>query len=107
MDKVQAIRFGATISTSGRYALQGQGALAGLRAWAEATNAEGGVSMPGLATAVPVTLIHYEDASSPVRAVANVERMIAVDRVQVLIGPYASDLTRAVAPVAGRYGRVL
>ncbi|MCH6556030.1 MAG: amino acid ABC transporter substrate-binding protein [Chloroflexi bacterium] len=104
---MKAIRFGATISTSGRYALQGQGALAGLRAWVEATNAEGGARMLGSATAVPVALIHYDDASSPVRAVANIERLIAVDRVQILIGPYGSDLTRAVASVSSRYGRVL
>jgi len=63
--------------------------------------------MPGVAAAVPVALIHYDDASSPVRAVANIERLVAVDRVQILIGPYSSDLTRAVAPVASRYGRVL
>ena len=104
---LKAVQFGATISTSGRYALQGQGALAGLRAWVEATNAEGGVRILGLATAVPVALIHYDDASSPVRAVANLERLIAVDRVQILIGPYGSDLTRAVASVSSRYGRVL
>ncbi|MCH8993421.1 MAG: amino acid ABC transporter substrate-binding protein [Chloroflexi bacterium] len=104
---MKAIRFGASISTSGRYALQGQGALAGLLAWAEATNAEGGVRMPGLTAAVPVALIHYDDGSSPVRAVANIERLFAVDRVQILIGPYSSDLTRAVASVSSRYGRVL
>ena len=107
VDTVKAVRFGATISTSGRYALQGQGALAGLRAWAEATNAEGGVRMPGLTPAVPVALIHYDDGSSFSRAVANMERLIAVDRVQILVGPYGSDLTRAVSPVASRYGRVL
>ena len=104
---MKAVQFGATISTSGRYARQGQGALAGLRAWEEATNAEGGTRMPGLATAVPVALIHYDDGSSSIQAIANVERLITADRVQILIGPYSSDLTRAVASVASRYGRVL
>ena len=107
MRTLKAVQFGATISTSGRYALQGQGALAGLRAWVEATNAEGGVRMPGLTAAVPVALIHYDDGSSSIQAIANIERLIAVDRVQILIGPYSSDLTRAVASVSSRYGRVL
>ena len=39
-------------------------------------------------------------------AVANVERLIRVDRVDVLIGPYASDLTRAVVRVCRRHGRL-
>ena len=56
---------------------------------------------------LPVALIHYDDASSPERAVANVERLIQVDRVRVLIGPYASDLTRAVVRVARERGKLL
>lgn len=81
---VDAIKFGASVSSSGRYALQGRQVLAGLRAWAGATNAKGGVAIPG--GSLHVTLVHHDDASSSARAVANVERLIAVDRVQVLIG---------------------
>jgi len=99
-----AIRFGVSISTSGRYALQGRQALAGLQAWAKATKLEGGVRIPQLGGKLPVTLIHYDDAGSPERAVANVERLISVDRVDVLIGPYASDLTRAVGGLAAVRG---
>ena len=102
-----AIRFGATISTSGRYSLQGRQALAGLQAWAKATKLEGGVRISQLEGMLPVTLIHYDDAGSPERAVANVERLISVDRVDVLIGPYASDLTRAVVRVARQHGKLL
>ena len=103
----EAIRFGASISTSGRYSLQGRQALAGLQAWVKATNVEGGVRIRQLGGKLPVTLIHYDDASSPERAVANVERLIQVDRVRVLIGPYASDLTRAVVRVARQHGKLL
>ncbi len=103
----EAIRFGASISTSGRYALQGRQALAGLQAWAKATTVEGGVRISQLGGKLPIALIHYDDASSPERAVANVERLIQVDRVRVLIGPYASDLTRAVVRVARQHGKLL
>ena len=99
----ESIQFGASISTSGRYALQGRQALAGLQAWVQATNADGGVRIPQLGAKLPATLIHYDDASSSERAVANVERMIQVDRVHILIGPYASDLTRAVVRVARQH----
>ena len=103
----EAIRFGASISTSGRYSLQGRQALAGLQAWVKATNVEGGVMISHLGGKLPVALIHYDDASSPERAVANAERLIQVDRVRVLIGPYASDLTREVARVAHEHGKLL
>ena len=103
----EAIRFGASISTSGRYSLQGRQALAGLQAWVKATNVEGGVRISQLGGKLPVALIHYDDASSPERAVANVERLIQVDRVRVLIGPYASDLTRVAVRVAREHSRLL
>jgi len=104
---VEAIKFGASISTSGRYALQGRQALAGLRAWAEAANAEGGIRRAGMVGKTPVAMVCYDDASSPARAARNAERLLQVDRVGVLIGPYASDLTRAVLPIARHHGKLL
>lgn len=103
----EALTLGTSVSISGRYAFQGRQALAGLRAWVQARNTEGGMRVVGPRGAAPVALIHYDDASSPKRAVANVERLIRVDRVHLLIGPYASDLTRAVVPVSRQYGRLL
>ena len=56
---------------------------------------------------VPVTPIVHDDASSSVKAISNVQRLISDDHVDVLIGPYGNDLTRAVVPVARRHGRVV
>jgi len=61
----------------------------------------------GAGARAPVRLVYYDDASSPARAAANAERLLDADAVKVLIGPYASDLTRAVLPVVRRRGRVL
>ncbi|MGH2659152.1 MAG: ABC transporter substrate-binding protein [Actinomycetota bacterium] len=102
-----AISFGASVSLSGRYALQGRQVLAGLRAWVEAVNAGGGLRVHGVEARARVRLVYHDDASSPAKAAANAERLLDADAVQVLIGPYASDMTRAVLPVAGRRGRVL
>ena len=102
---MEAVRFGASISTTGRYALQGRQALAGLQAWAEHANSAGGVDLPG--RRLPVTLVVHDDASSSTRTALNVERLIVDDGVDVLIGPYGSDLVRAAAPVAARHGRLL
>jgi branched-chain amino acid transport system substrate-binding protein len=73
----------------------------------EAVTAGGGLKVHGIGATAPVRLVYYDDASSPALAAANAERLLDADAVEVLIGPYASDLTRAVLPVAGRRGRVL
>jgi branched-chain amino acid transport system substrate-binding protein len=70
-------------------------------------NAGEGLRVHGAGARAPVRLVYYDDASSPARAAVNAERLLDADAVEVLIGPYASDLTRAVLPVAGRRGRVL
>jgi branched-chain amino acid transport system substrate-binding protein len=103
----ETIRFGASISTSGRYALQGRQALGGLQAWAKATNAEGGVRISRTGRNVPVALIHYDDAGSAERAAAAIEKLIQVDGVHILVGPYGSDLARAAVGVARDQGRLL
>jgi branched-chain amino acid transport system substrate-binding protein len=103
----RTIKFGASVSLSGEYALQGRQVLAGLRAWVEAVNRGGAQKVRGARTRTPVRLAYYDDGSSPARVAANAERLLGEDAVQVLIGPYASDLTRAVLPIARRHGRVL
>ena len=104
---MEAIKFGASISCVGRYSLQGRQARAGLQAWAEHTNRTGGISIPGRGAELPVAPVVHDDRSSRAGAVTNVERLIADDRVDVLIGPYGSDLARAVVPVVARHGRVM
>jgi branched-chain amino acid transport system substrate-binding protein len=102
-----AIKFGASVSVSGRYALQGRQVLAGLRAWVEGVNAGEGLRVQGGGAPARVRLVYYDDASSPAMAAANAERLLDTDAVAILIGPYSSDLTRAVLPVARLRGRVL
>ncbi len=104
---VATIKFGASLSLSGRYARQGRQALAGLLAWARTINAAGGVRLGAKHRPSPVEVIYYNDSSSTGGVRANVERLIAVDQASVLIGPYGSDLTRAAASVAHLHGRAL
>ena len=104
---MEAVRFGASVSTTGRYALQGRQALAGLQAWEAHANSAGGVGLLGGGAGLPVVLVVHDDASSSATAALNVERLIVDDRVDVLIGPYGSDLVRAAAPVAARHGRLM
>jgi branched-chain amino acid transport system substrate-binding protein len=102
-----SVTVGVALSQTGIYALQGQQALQGLRLWLDETNAQGGLFIPELHRPVPLQLIAYDDRSRRADVETLVERLIAVDRVDVLIGPYSSGLTRAAAAIAETHRKVL
>jgi len=52
-------------------------------------------------------LIALDDESRAERARENVLRLLTEDRVDLLLGPYSSGLTRAVAPLAEGHGKIL
>ncbi len=62
-----------------------------------------GPSGPGL----PLRVIALDDGSRAERARENVLRLLTEDRVDLLLGPYSSGLTRAVAPRAEGHGKIL
>ncbi len=95
------------MSLSGRFAPQGRQAEAALRLWAEDVNASGGLVVHDRGGCRPVELLVYDDASRSGPATAWAERLILADRVDLLVGPYSSVLTLAVAEVAERHGKVL
>jgi ABC-type branched-subunit amino acid transport system substrate-binding protein len=88
--KSSAITAALTLSLTGRYERQGTEAAEGVRLWAD----EAGIRL---------TLI--DDHSSTARSVDAYAGWI--DGVDLLLGPYASGLVRAVAPLVRDAGRVL
>jgi branched-chain amino acid transport system substrate-binding protein len=74
-------------------------------AWAAATNEAGGMRR-GQGNA-PVRLCYYDDNSEATLAARNTQRLIRSDGVQVLLGPYSSELMLAAASLAARSGRVI
>jgi len=101
------LRVGTTQSLSGMYARQGQQALQAVRLWVEETNAQGGLFVPELHHAVPLQLIAYDDCSRRRDVEPLTERLISVDRVDFLIGPYSSGLAYAAAMIAEAHQKVL
>ncbi|MBX5491564.1 MAG: amino acid ABC transporter substrate-binding protein [Chloroflexi bacterium] len=55
----------------------------------------------------PVKLILYDDESDPNKAANLYERLITVDKVDLLLGPYPTPTDAAVIPIAERNGMVL
>lgn len=94
------IRIGATMSQTGAYATQGIPAGNGYRLCQEHVNAEGGV----LGRAIEFEI--HDDESNSQTAVTLYERMITEDGVDLVMGPYGSTLTEAVAPVTEEHRQI-
>jgi branched-chain amino acid transport system substrate-binding protein len=91
---VEPIRIGTTQSLSGLYADFGANQLRGLQMWVGDVNARGAL------LGRPVELVHYDDGSDPERSAELYQKLIKEDRVDLLIGPYSSDITMAASHVA-------
>jgi branched-chain amino acid transport system substrate-binding protein len=104
---MRLLRVGTTQSLSGMYARQGQQALQAVRLWVDDTNAQGGLFLPELHHAVPLQLIAYDDRSRRHDVEQLTERLISVDHVDFLIGPYSSGLAHAAASIAEAHQKIL
>ena len=105
MVTTSTIKVGISASLTGQFATQGRQALAGLTAWAEYVNAQGGLAVAGQSH--PLTVIHYDDGSLAEGTQQNTERLITQDGVDLLFGPYSAGLTTATAEVAESRGKLL
>ncbi len=94
------IVIGATMSESGSYATQGIPARDGYLLCGEHLNAEGGL----LGRRVEFLILN--DGSDSGRAPELYEQLITEEGVDLILGPYGSTLTEAVAPVTERHRRV-
>jgi branched-chain amino acid transport system substrate-binding protein len=103
----EKITVGISISLSGKYRLQGEQVLRGVQLWIAHVNQKGGIYIKESARSLPVELIAYDDRSKTDRAKENVVQLIKESRVDILLGPYSSALTMAVAPLAENEKKVL
>ena len=106
MSSEQEIVVGLSISLTGKFSCQGQQALNGIRLWQSYVNSQGGIALGGQGRRL-VRLIYYDDQSQVSGAQQNALRLITEDRVDVLLGPYSSGLTLAVAQVAEQHRKLL
>ena len=94
----EPIRVGVTASLTGAYAVPGSNLLAGLKMWAYDVNSRGAL------LGRKVEIVSYDDQSDPAVSAGLYEKLISDDGVDLLIGPYASDVTLAASEVAERHG---
>ncbi len=96
---IDKIVIGFTTSLKGKYTHQGQRALYGIQAMVKWINEKkGGLNVGGKKYFIEIK--YYDDESSSQRVPELYSKLIKEDKVNFLIAPYSSGLTKAAAPIA-------
>lgn len=99
-----AILIGATIAQSGPMSAEVGPFKKMMDVWADMLNEKGGLHVKAYHKKLPVKFVVYDDASKQENAVKFYERLVTVDQVHLLLGPYSSPLTFAASTVAEKHG---
>ena len=89
----EPIKVGMTMALTGGVAPIGKQVLAALSIWRDDVNAKGGL------LGRPVQLVYYDDQSNPANVPGLYTKLIDVDKVDLLIGPYATNMVAPVIPL--------
>ncbi len=92
------IKIGASLPLTGDFSDPGTAAKKGYELWVDMVNQSGGL----LGRQVELTV--YDNASNPDTAVADYERLITQDKVDLVVGPFSSKLVIPTSEVAAKYG---
>ena len=87
------IRIGYSMALTGGLAPNGKSALLAQKIWEEDVNAKGGV------LGRPVKLVYYDDKSAPAEVPAIYTKLLDVDKVDLLIGAYATAQLAPAMPI--------
>ncbi|MEM2704479.1 MAG: amino acid ABC transporter substrate-binding protein [Candidatus Bathyarchaeia archaeon] len=101
--KKTEILMGCSLSLSGASSAQATNQLNAYNLWVEEVNQKGGLYIREYGTRLPVKLIVYDDKGDATTAVKLYEKLITVDKVDVILGPYSSAIFFAVSSVAEKY----
>ncbi|MEJ2656345.1 MAG: amino acid ABC transporter substrate-binding protein [Desulfobacterales bacterium] len=99
------IRIGATVSMSGKFSTEIGPFKQLMEAYATAVNHRGGVYVRSAGKRLPIKFIVYDDKSDGPTARKFYERLVSIDKADILLGPYSSPLTFA-ATVAAEENKV-
>ena len=95
------IKIGHSMALTGTLGGGGKGALIGLQLWVEDVNARGGL------LGRKVELITYDDQSNPATTPGIYTKLLDVDKVDLLIAPYATVPTAPLMPLVKQRGKLL
>src|SRR5262249_18051693 len=89
----EPIKIGFSMALTGGLAPNGKSALLAQKIWEEDVNAKGGLF------GRPVKLIYYDDKSSPAEVPAIYTKLLDIDKVDLIVGPYATALIAPAMPI--------
>ena len=87
------IKVGFSMALTGAVAPNGKQNLLALEIWRDDVNAKGGL------LGRPVELVYYDDQSNPNLVPGIYTKLISVDKVDLLLGPYATNMVAPAMPV--------
>ncbi len=93
------IKVGFSMSLTGAVAPNGRQLLLALEIWRDDVNAAGGL------LGRPVELVYYDDQSSPANVPAIYQKLLSVDKVDLILGPYATNMVAPAMPVIMQAGK--
>ena len=91
------IKVGASLSLTGQLSRSGVEQEHGYKLWLEDVTARGGI------LGRPVELILYDDKSDPATGAKLYEKLITLDKADLVIGPYSSPVTFAASAITEKY----
>jgi branched-chain amino acid transport system substrate-binding protein len=89
----EPIKIGFGMGLTGGLAASGKAALLGMKIWEEETNAKGGL------LGRPVTLVYYDDQSTPSTVPGIFTKLLDVDKVDLVCGDYGTNLLAPAMPI--------
>lgn len=95
------IKIGVSVSLTGDFSSDGLATKQGYETWAAYQNAHGGI----LGRMIQMDFLN--DGSDPTQVATNYQKLITVNKVDFVMGPYSTLLTKPSATVANRYGYVM
>jgi branched-chain amino acid transport system substrate-binding protein len=96
----EPIKIGFAMSLTGPLSPNGKQALLGMKIWEEEINAKGGL------LGRPVKLVYYDDQTNPSTVPGIYTKLLDVDKVDLVLGPYATNIAAPAMPVIMQKGKV-
>jgi len=97
----EPIKIGFSMALTGPLSGAGKQALLGMKIWEEETNAKGGL------LGRQVKLIYYDDQTNASTVPGIYTKLIDVDKVDLILGPYGTNMAAPAMPVAMQKGKLI
>src|SRR3954451_21657930 len=96
----EPIKIGFSMALTGPLAANAKQALLGAKIWEEDTNKKGGL------LGRQVKIVYYDDQSNPSTVPGIYTKLLDVDKVDLVVGPYATAMIAPAMPVVMQKGKV-